>query len=52
MKTDNKFWYDLKNNKQRLSKQQYKTLKGQAVSGNIAGADKGLRKILHRRNGR
>lgn len=30
----------------RLTKQQFKTLRGQVLAGDIAGAMKGLRKIL------
>ena len=29
-----------------LSSQQYKTIKGQSVAGDICGAEKGLRKML------
>lgn len=38
----------LNQNKKLLTKQQYKTLKGQAVEGDIIGANKGLIKILQR----
>lgn len=38
----------LNENKNMLTKQQYKTLKGQAVAGDIVGANKGLIKILQR----
>ncbi len=38
----------LKQYKDILTKQQYKTLKGQAVGGDIVGANKGLIKILQR----
>lgn len=38
----------LKQNKNILTKQQYKTLKGQAVAGDAMGANKGLIKILQR----
>lgn len=34
--------------RQYLTKQQIKTLKGQALSGNILGAQKGLIKILNK----
>ena len=53
MKTnvDTQFWRDLKNSRQHLTKQQYRTLKGQAVKGNVMDARKGLQKILHRRAG-
>ena len=35
----------LKANRNRLTKQQFRTLKGQVLSGDIAGAYKGLLKI-------
>jgi hypothetical protein len=31
-----------------LTKHQYRTLKGQAVAGDVAGANKGLIKLLRR----
>ena len=46
------FYKELKGNRPHLSAQQYKTIKGQAVKGNIADARKGLHKVLKRRNGR
>lgn len=49
--TDTQFWRDLKHNRQNLTKQQYRTLKGQAVNGKVMDARKGLQKILHRRAG-
>lgn len=48
--TDTQFWRDLKNSRQHLTKQQYRTLRGQAVKGNVMYARKGLQKILMRRN--
>lgn len=39
----------LRNTKHRLSKQQYKTLRGQILAGDPEGAMKGLRNILSRR---
>ena len=36
----------LLNNKRRLSRQQYKTLKGQILAGDSDGALKGLQRIL------
>ena len=39
----------LRNTKNRLTKQQYKTLKGQIFAGDADGALKGLRNILQRR---
>ncbi len=47
-----KFFKELKSNRTNLTAQQYKTIKGQAVKGNIVGARKGLHKVLKRRNGR
>lgn len=44
--TINLFIKTLKSNQCKLTKQQYKTLKGQAVAGDVAGANKGLMKIL------
>lgn len=37
----------LKYHRSRLSQQQYKTLKGQVLSGDILGAQKGLMKLLN-----
>lgn len=44
------FFKELKNNRPNLTVQQYRTIKGQAVKGNIADARKGLHKVLKRRN--
>ena len=38
----------IRRNKQKLTKQQIRTLKGQVFSGDIAGAMKGLDKLLAR----
>lgn len=46
------FFKELKNNRPNLTIQQYRTIKGQAVKGNVTDARKGLQKILNRRNGR
>lgn len=35
--------------KAQLSKQQFKTIRGQALSGDIGGAEKGLNRILRRK---
>ncbi|WP_295218064.1 hypothetical protein [Ruminococcus sp.] len=51
MKADTQFWRDLKANRQKMTKQQYRTLKGQAASGKVMDARKGLQKVLKRRNG-
>ncbi|MBR7084192.1 MAG: hypothetical protein IKI37_03325 [Oscillospiraceae bacterium] len=50
--TDYVFWRELKDGKPYLTKQQYRTIKGQAVKGNVMDARKGLQRILHRKNGR
>ena len=44
----NKFMKKLKNSRPYLSKQQYRTIKGQALSGDIDGAEKGLNSLLRR----
>lgn len=44
------FFKELKNNRPNLTVQQYRTIKGLAVKGNIADARKGLHKVLKRRN--
>lgn len=38
----------LKLNKHKLSAQQYRTIRGQALSGDVSGAERGLNKILWR----
>ena len=40
------FLWVLKKSRNRLSVQQYRTLKGQALAGNIAASEKGLQKIM------
>lgn len=47
-----KFLMDLKQYKVVLPKQTMKTLKGQALSGDLEGAKKGLCTVLRRRAGR
>ena len=44
------FWRELNDNRMYMTKQQYRTIKGQAVKGNILDARKGLKKIMMRRN--
>lgn len=39
----------LRNTKHRLTKQQYKTIRGQILAGDADGAIKGLRNVLQRR---
>lgn len=38
----------IEKNKHRLTKQQFKTLRGQCLAGEVQGALKGLHKILRR----
>jgi len=38
----------LKANKNYITTQQFRTIKGQALSGNLYGAKKGLNKVLER----
>ncbi len=52
MKTElTKFMETLKSNRKNLTAQQYKTIKGQALKGNVCDARKGLYKVLKRRCG-
>lgn len=52
MKTElTKFMRTLKANHRNLTRQQYRTIKGQAFAGDIKGAEKGLYKLLERRCG-
>ena len=39
----------LKRNKEKLTRQQFSTIRGQAISGDIEGAKKGLDRVLKRR---
>lgn len=41
---------DLKNNKGRLTVQQYRTIKGQILAGDTVGAERGMKKLLDRRS--
>jgi hypothetical protein len=43
------FMHQLKLCRRYLTPQQYRTLKGQAVKGNVADAEKGLQRLLQRR---
>ena len=45
----NRFMRKLKNCRPYLSNQQYSAIKGQALSGDIDGAEKGLHSLLSRR---
>ena len=52
MKTElERFMKTLKVNKGNLTRQQFRTIKGQAFAGDIKGAEKGLYKLLKRRCG-
>nr|DAY58786.1 MAG TPA: hypothetical protein [Caudoviricetes sp.] len=52
MKTElERFMEILKANKANLTRQQFRTIKGQAFAGDIKGAEKGLYKLLERRCG-
>lgn len=52
MKTElTEFLESLKKSKRNLTKQQYRTIKGQALKGNVMDARKGLQKVLMRRCG-
>lgn len=44
------FFKELKNNRPNLTIQQYRTIKGQAIKDNVMDAQKGLHKVLKRRN--
>ena len=50
MKADDNFWRELKQQRSNMTKQQYRTIKGQAVKGNIDAARKGMLRIQQRRN--
>ncbi len=48
-KTKSSFLRELRKNKDHLTRQQFKTLRGQVLNGDCVGAKKGLEKILNRR---
>lgn len=50
--TDVTFWRELKASRPMLTKQQYRTIKGQAVKGNFMAAKKGLQRVQQRRQHR
>ena len=51
-KTDLTAFLDTLNaNRENITRQQYRTIKGQAFAGDIKGAEKGLHKLLDRRCG-
>ncbi len=39
----------LKGNREKLTRQQFSTIRGQAIAGDIEGAKKGLDRVLRRR---
>lgn len=43
------FMEQLKSNKAKLTRQQFRTLKGQAIAGDVDAAQKGLNKLMNRR---
>ena len=47
----NIFLLKLKGQRKNLTAQQYRTIKGQALKGNISDTRKGLQKVLKRRSG-
>ena len=49
VKIDTAALYLVKNSRKRLTRQQYKTLRGQVLAGDADGAVKGLRKLLSKR---
>ena len=52
MKTElSQFLDTLKLNRKNLTRQQYRTIRGQALKGDMADARKGLHKVLKRRCG-
>lgn len=50
MKADVQFWRELKQQRNNMTKQQYRIIKGQAVKGNIDAARRGMLRIQQRRN--
>lgn len=43
------FMEQLKSNKTKITRQQFRTLKGQAIAGDVDAAQKGLNKLMNRR---
>ena len=48
--TDVSFWRELKASRPILTKQQYRTIKGQAVKGNVHEARRGLQRSQRRQH--
>ena len=44
-----KAFKELKKHKNQLTKQQYRTIKGQLIAGDITGAMKGLKRVLNKK---
>lgn len=44
-------WKLLKDSRKYLTKQQYRTIKGQMIAGDIEGAMKGLNRLLKNKRG-
>lgn len=42
-------FYKLNRYKRLLTKQQYKTIKGQIIAGDVIGAEKGLKKLINKK---
>ena len=47
---DVSFWKELKSSRPMLTKQQYRTIKGQAVKRNVHEARRGLQRIQRRQH--
>lgn len=45
----NEMFYKLNRYKRLLTTQQYKTLKGQIIAGDPMGAERGLKRIIHKK---
>ncbi len=52
MKEQSDFLKQLKANKHNLTRQQYSTIKGQALKGNVDAARKGMDRVIRRRGNR
>lgn len=46
-----KFLEHLKGNKNKMSQQEYRTIRGQALMGNVMDARKGMQRVVRRRSG-
>ena len=52
MKEQSDFLRELKSQKRNLTRQQYSTIKGQALKGNVNDARRGLSRVIGRRGKR